>query len=481
MVKANENIPLYHRISDRLGALIEQGVLRPGDRIPSVRQVSRQNKVSITTAVQALMHLENRGLVEARPQSGFYVTPRKISAIPEPAVSTPALIRKSDNQNDVLEKIFEAVRHPGVIPLGAAIPHPDFLPMEKLARTAAFISRTMGRASLLYDMPPGSIELRRMIARHSLEAGCRIDPDHLITTNGCSEAINLALRAVAKPGDAIAIESPTYYGIVHGIMSMGLRAVEIATAPESGMDLGALEAVLRKTKIAAVLLISNFNNPLGSCMPETKKKQLLELLRKREIPLIEDDLYGDLHFDAERPRPIRAFDNDEQVILCSSFSKTLAPGYRVGWINTGRYNQKIKNLKFMSSVATASLPQLTLAEFLKNGGYAHHLRRIRRLFEQQVAIMSRAVAASFPQGIRMTRPRGGFVLWIEMPKNADAMKLHGEALRENISIAPGPMFSAQGGFKNFIRLNCGNPWSPEIERGVAVLGHLVKRMSARKQ
>jgi DNA-binding transcriptional MocR family regulator len=153
----------------------------------------------------------------------------------------------------------------------------------------------------------------------------------------------------------------------------------------------------------------------------------------------------------------------------------------VGWIETGRYNQKIKNLKFMSSVATASLPQLTLAEFLKNGGYAHHLRRIRRLFEQQVAIMSRAVAASFPQGIRMTRPRGGFVLWIEMPKNADAMKLHGEALRENISIAPGPMFSAQGGFKNFIRLNCGNPWSPEIERGVAVLGHLVKRMSAQKK
>lgn len=480
MVKANGTLPLYHRISDRLGTLIEQGVLRPGDRIPSVRQVSRQNKVSITTAVQALMHLENRGLVEARPQSGFYVTLRKISAIPEPGVSKPPLARRSCNQGDVLEKIFEAVRHPDVIPLGAAVPHADLLPVDKLARTSASISRSMGRACLLYDMPPGSAELRRMIARHSLESGCQMDPDHLITTNGCSEALNLALRAVAQPGDSIVIESPTYYGLVQGIESMGLKAVGVATAPESGMDLDALEILLRRKKIAAVLVVSNFNNPLGSCMPEANKRRLLELLRKRDIPLIEDDLYGDLHFDGERPRPIKAFDTTGHVLLCSSFSKTLAPGYRVGWIDPGRHYQKVKNLKFINSVATASLPQLTLAEFLKNGGYAHHLRRIRRLFERQVATMSHAVADSFPRGIRMTRPRGGFVLWVEMPKAVDAMILHGEAIKENISIAPGSMFSAQGCFRNFIRLNCGNPWSAEIERGVAVLGHLVKRMSARK-
>jgi DNA-binding transcriptional MocR family regulator len=340
----------------------------------------------------------------------------------------------------------------------------------------AAAARRAGSASLEYDMPPGCLALRRALARRALDWGMKISPDEIITTSGCMEAILLCLRAVTRPGDTVAVESPTYFALIQVMEQLGLKALEIPTHPRSGMDLDALDGALRTRRVAACLAIPNFNNPLGSLMPAAAKERLVAILARREIPLIEDDLYGDLHFGPERPHVAKSYDSKGLVMLCGSFSKSLAPGYRVGWMMPGRFFEKTKDLKCTSTGATATLPQLALADYCANGGYDHHLRGLRHALQRQMEHVSHAVAESFPSEIKMTRPTGGLVLWVELPARVDALKLHAKALAEKISIAPGPMFSPRQNFRNFIRLSCGEPWSPTIERAIGVLAYLVKQM-----
>jgi len=378
---------------------------------------------------------------------------------------------------DLVARVFSAARKPEIVPLGAAYPSAELLPTVKLHRTLAAIARNAGGQAIGYDMPPGSESLRREVSRRAPDSGLALSPDEIITTCGGMEALVLCIRAATNPGDTIAVESPTYFGILQAIQGLRRKVLEIPMHPRDGMDLDVLEKALRTKKVSAVLAIPNFNTPLGSLMPDANKERLVAMLARREIPLIEDDLNGDLHFGPQRPRVAKAYDRKGLVMLCSSFSKTLAPGYRVGWTAPGRFYERVKSLKFTNTLATATLPQMAIAEFVKNGGYDHHLRSIRRTFAAQLQRMSQAIADSFPRGTKITRPAGGFVLWVELPKQVDSLKLHARALAENISIAPGPMFSAKEQFRNFIRISCGHPWSEWIERGVAVLGQIAKKLS----
>ena len=468
--------PLYARIATRLGDLIENGVLRTGDRIPSIRRASRQHKISVTTAVQAYLELENRGLIEARPKSGFFVRYRPHHLLGEPQTSQPARHALPNESPTLMTKLFDATMRPDVVQFGAGLPNVSLLPVQKLNRMLAAAARRAGPASFQYDMPPGCLALRRALARRALDWGVKVSPDDIITTSGCMEALSICLRAVTRPGDTIAVESPTYFGLIQVLEQLGLKAFEIPTHPRSGLDLDTLERTVKSRRIAACLAIPNFNNPLGSLMPAIAKERLVDILKRREIPLIEDDLYGDLHFASERPHVAKSYDTKGLVMLCGSFSKSLAPGYRVGWMMPGRFFEKAKNLKFTSTGATATLPQLALADYLANGGYDHHLRSLRQALKRQVQQVSHAIAESFPREIKMTRPAGGLVLWVELPSRVDALRLHTRALAEKISIAPGPMFSARQSYRNFIRISCGEPWSPKIERAIGVLAYLVKQM-----
>ena len=465
--------PLYATIAGTVGELIGNGALRPGDRSPSVRKASRQHRVSVATAVQAYLALENRGLIEARPKSGFFVRyPRQI--LLEPETSCPNSRTCAADSRTLLTKVFDTVTRPEFVQFGAGSPAIELLPAQKLNRMLASVARRYPEAALGYDMPPGCIALRRALARRALDWGTKISPDEIITTSGCMEALVLCLRAVTRPGDAVAVESPTYFGVIQTIEHLGLKCLEIPTHPRYGLDLDALQKILRVRKVSACVAIPNFNNPLGSQMPDEAKERLVAMLGRREIPLIEDDLFGDLHFAPERPRVAKAFDKKGLVMLCGSFSKTVAPGYRVGWMIPGRFFEKAINLKSTNTVATATLPQLALADYLSNGGYDHHLRSLRHALKQQVAQVSHAVSETFPSETKLTRPAGGFVLWIELNKQADSVRLHERALTQKISIAPGPMFSPRHNFRNCIRLSCGHPWSPKIERAIGILGGLVK-------
>jgi len=461
---------LYERVAQRVVRLIQEGTFQPGQRIPSVRSQSRQHAVSITTVLEAYRLLEVEGWIEARPQSGYFVATRVTQRPAEPGASAPLPDPTQVSIGELSLRVLRDMQNPSLVQLGATVPDPDLLPGDRLNRLQSTIARELGGRSLSYDPPPGCRELRLQIARRALEYGCELHPDELVTTTGCQEAMVLCLRAVCRPGDTVAIESPVYYGVLQAIESLGLRALELPTHPNSGISLDALRFALEQHPVHACL-ISNFNNPTGSCMTDSARQELVELLAAREIPLIEDDIYGDLSHTTPRPRVAKAYDRKGLVMLCSSFSKTLAPGYRVGWVAPGRFFREVEHLKCFSTLATATLPQLTIAEFLHSGGYERYLRKMRSIYARQTALVAQAVAQYFPAGTRATRPGGGFIVWVELPEGADSLRLYQQALDQGIIVAPGPIFSAKGAYRNYLRLNAA-AWSPQIEAAIATLGQL---------
>lgn len=466
---------IYERVADRIAHLIRKGTYRPGERVPSVRSLSRQMQVSISTAVKAYFHLENMGLIEARPQSGYYVRHQPVHVVGEPEQAIVPAAPTLVSVNELVMMVVRDASNPDLVPLGLAAPNPENLPADRLNRILSQVARRNRSQGISYEFPPGSERLRIQLAQRALKAGCSLTPDQIMITSGCQEGVMLALRAVCRPGDTVAIESPIFYNLLQIIETLDLKALEIPTNPRNGISLSALRYALEHNPVHACLVIPNFNNPLGSCMPDDNKRELVRLLADHDIPLIENDVYGDLCFSNERPCAAQSFDTRGLVIHCSSFSKTLAPGYRVGWVIPGRFMERIERLKAVSNIATATLPQLAIAEFLVTGGYDQYLRKIRAIYSRQMSLMAQAVQKSFPDGTRVSSPAGGFVLWVEMPETVDSIKLYELALRAGITIAPGRIFSAAGKYSNCLRLNAAF-WSRRIADAVGEIGELAKEL-----
>lgn len=468
---------LYEQVALKLREQVTSGVYRQGERVPSVRRLSEQLEVSVSTVIEAYRRLESQGVIEARPQSGYYVRTRQWQPPAQPEISKPHSSPTDVSVSAYALKVLRASRDPAVLQLGVAVPHASLLPTRALNGILARLARRDDGRGLDYDFPPGSLELRRQIARRALDAGCTLSPDDIVTTSGCQEALSLCLRAVTKPGDTVAIESPAFYGTLQTIEQLGLKVIEIPTCPRKGVSIEALKLALDRWKIKACLLVPSFSNPTGAVMPEERKKRLVQLLAEHEVPLIEDDIYGDLSHGAPRPRAAKSYDRKGLVMLCSSFSKTLAPGYRVGWVVPGRWREQIEHLKYVNTMATATLPQLAIAEFLERGGYDHYLRKTRALYAQGIERMTHAIARYFPEGTRVTQPAGGFVLWVELPKKVDAFELHRRALARKISIAPGPLFSPKQAYRHCIRLTCALPWTESLDRALVTLGRLAEELA----
>lgn len=460
-----------HQLAEDLSSRIRSGVLRPGDRMPSVRNVSRAQRVSPATVQQAYRVMEDRGEINTRPRSGHYVSAhiggRPLQA---PAASLPATTTTTVDVRNLVFELLEAVKHPDIVPLGSAFPSPEFFPMRKLARALHAATLKLDPRSIYEQLPPGNSELRRQIARRYLESGCSVEPAEIVITTGALEGLNLCLQAVTKPGDVVAIACPTFYVVLEAIERLGLEAVEIPTDPRDGLSISALADALERHPVKACWLMTNFENPLGCLMPDDRKRALVELLERRGVPLIEDDVYSELYFGNERPRPAKSYDRTGNVMHCSSFSKCLAPGYRVGWAAPGRHTKVVERAKLMTTIATSVPAQAAIAEFLKEAGFNHHLRKLRSAFEGQQARMLQAIARHFPADTQVTRPEGGYFLWVQLPKKVDALELFRLASGKKISIAPGPIFSPQRQFENCIRLNYGIAWTPEVDAALAALG-----------
>ncbi|MCV6905741.1 MAG: PLP-dependent aminotransferase family protein [Achromobacter xylosoxidans] len=465
---------LYEKLANEIAKSIRDGVLRVGDKLPSVRDACSSRGVSPSTVFQAYYLLEARGLVRARPRSGYYVNARDDSLPPEPDTSCPD---GESTELAISERIFDildSVRNRDVTPLGSAFPSPLLFPLPRLAQAMSAYLKRQDPLDTIEDLSPGNPGLRRQIALRYLIAGINVPANDIVVTNGALEALNLCLQAVAEPGDTVIVEAPTFYGALQALERHGLKALEVPTHPRTGVDLDAMEAAIKRHRPKACWLMTQFQNPLGSLMPEEKKRQLVELLARHEIALIEDDVYGELYFGAARPVPAKAFDKHGLVLHCSSFSKCLAPGYRIGWASAGRYTQRVQRLKLSSTLSASGPAQGALAEYLEQGGYDRHLRRLRETLQAQQDLMANAIAREFPAGTRVTRPQGGFFLWLEMPAAVDALALHRQALARGISVAPGPIFSASGQFGNALRLNYGHPWDDGKADAIRVLGEMAR-------
>lgn len=465
---------LYTEIAATIAFQIRNGVLREGDRLPSVRLLCKEHNISMNTAKRVFLELESQSLIESKPKTGYFVSKFSYHKLPLPQESNPTLLANDAEPNEIINTVYSNIGNSKVTLFSFNTLSGAMLPLAKMKKEILEATRTLTSGGIEYEPVQGNVNLRRMIAVRSITWGGNLQEDDIITTNGGMNGVFLSLLALGKAGDTIAIESPCYPGILQLAIGLGFKVLELPTHPVYGIKIEALKEVIPSIDIC--LLVSNYNTPLGSCMPDENKKEVVELLAQHNIPLIEDDVYGDLCFGEQRPKCCKSFDTTGNVLWCSSVSKTLAPGYRVGWIAAGKYQDKVRNIKLVHSISSAPIVQEAVASFLKSGRYDKYLQQVRRNLYQNYQNYVRVILDSFPKGVKISRPQGGLAIWIEFGEQVDTIQLYDLAIKEGISIAPGRMFTLQDQFKNCIRLSIGLPWSDELADKLKRVGVLAKRV-----
>jgi len=465
---------LYERMAQRLRNQIQRGVLRAGERLPSLRRLGRDQRISLATAIEAYLQLEREGLIEARPRSGYYV---RAATLPAPrAAATHRLARAPQPiRNPALLGVLDVLGRKDVIPLHATTPALSLLPAAALASAVTRAMRRDAAAALSYAIPQGLPALRQRIAQRYAQCGVDVDPDEVIVTAGAMEAISLALRTVARPGDVVIMETPTYYGLLQAVAAQGLRVIEVPNRPGSGIDATRVSELLERHAVRAAVLVPNFNNPIGSLTGDDDKRALLAACAAHGVVVIEDDLYGELAYSGVRPAPLRAFDHDGAVITCGSYSKMLSPGLRVGWALGGRWASALLRAKCFSTVATATLPQQAIVEYLARHDFDRGIRRLRRALADNAQLYRQALVDHWPQGTRVSEPAGGMALWVELPEAIEGQALFEAALARGIGILPGHLFSNRGDYRHHVRLSCGLAWDAKTQTALRTLGKLAKR------
>ncbi len=467
---------LYRQVAEGLEKMIAEEVLLIGDKLPSVRVLSEENGISMGTAFQAYYHLEAKGLIESRPKSGYYVrfNHKRYPALPK-MVPADSLTHEV-GVKEMIESLYADISSSDVTNFALAVPDLSLLPVAKIHKSVVHALKNTKDHCIAYEHPQGNLELRKQVARLSFNWGGKVKPDDVVITSGCLEAITLCLKAVTRYGDTVAVESPCYFGIYQAIENLGLKVVEISSDPVTGADLECLEKAIAKFSIKACVFIPNFNNPVGSSMPDENKKRLVSIITKHNIPMIEDDIYGELYFGRNRPRTCKYYDTKGLVMHCSSLSKSLSPGYRIGWAIPGKFLDEVKQVKRIHNISCPTLTQAAMAHFLQNGRYEYHLKGLRKALHTQSLRYIQAVIDHFPEDSKVSRPQGGFVLWVELDKKIDAFRLRAEAMKHKISIMPGRIFSVNPNYKNCIRISFGKPYSDDMEYGMMVLGKLIRKM-----
>jgi len=467
---------LYLQVANGVERMIADDILKIGDKLPSVRLLSEEYGISMGTAFQAYYHLEGKGLIESRPKSGYYVR-FNFRRFPDlPKVIQPEPVSSEVSVKETINSIYGDIASHIKMNFAIAVPDASLLPTAKINKSVIQALRKSKDHCIAYENTQGNIDLRKQIAKLAFNWGGKFKTDDIIVTSGCLEAINLCLRAVTQNGDTVAVESPNYFGIYQSLENMGLKVVEISSDPATGLDIDCLEKSIEKFNIKACIVTPNFNNPSGSCMPEENKRRLVEVISKYNIALIEDDIYGELYFGRSRPRTCKYYDTKGLVMHCASLSKSLAPGYRIGWTIPGKFIEDVRQIKRTSDISSPSLTQAAMAHFLGNGRYEYHLKNLRRALHTQYLKYTQAVIEYFPEGTKLSRPQGGFVLWVELPKKVNASKLRSEAMRHHISVVPGKIFSVRCNYNNFIRISFGKPWNEDMDYGLMMLGKIVKKM-----
>jgi DNA-binding transcriptional MocR family regulator len=464
----------YLRIAGIIEDQITNNILHTGDKLPSLRTICREYGVSQNTALSAYFRLESKALIETRPKSGYYVKYPGARLPLLPGATRPSAIANYGDSELVVSKVYENLGEDSYLQLSLGTPVNELLPIAKLNKGLMQATRELKGSGVAYDKAEGNERLRRQVARRAFTMECNLKSDDIITTSGCLNALSYCMMAVTEKGDTVAMESPVSFGMLQLAQALGVKVLELPTHPQTGIDLNALEDALKSKRLNAILLISNFSNPLGSCMPDPHKKAAVQLAEKYNIPLIENDLNGDVYFGQQRPKSCKTYDSSGIVLWCGSVSKTLAPGYRVGWVAPGKFKEKVLRMKLYHSISGTSITQEVIAGFLETGRYENHLRKLRQTLHRNSLKYATAIADYFPEGTMASRPEGGFVLWVELPKAIDTMQLYDKAITRKISFAPGRIFTLQNQYHNCMRLNYGLVWNDWLETYLKVLGNLAK-------
>ena len=467
----------YIALADKFELSINNGTYPVGAKLPSLRSIRQQFKISVGTILKAFTLLEDKGLVAGKERSGFVVLRTSVSSVNLPKQAENNTLAQKIAIGKVLQEVsFPDSENKSYVSFFNAVLHPDLLPFNALRRSLQQASRDLTGQHLQYEPAAGNSRLRTEIARRSFLWQGNLSADDVIVTNGALEAVSLCLRAVTKTGDTVLVQSPIYHGILQAIESLDLKVIEFSGCPLTGINIQELEEICSTQKISACLLLSNFNNPNGITLNNEEKSAIAAFAERMQVPVIEDDIYGDLHFQSQRPTTIKSYDEHGWVMLCSSFSKSAAPGYRIGWCAAGRFSEQVVKLKAVTNVATASIVQSSLLQLLKTGAYDRHLRKLRPELHRLMLLMIQTIEKYFPTDIRMSRPEGGLVVWIELPAHIDAFELQKKAIDQFVNFAPGPLFSNNGDYRNYIRISCNNVWNDKVENALKRLGDIIKNM-----
>ena len=453
-----QGCPKYLKLARGFERQLRTGVLRVGDRLPSVRQLRDEHGISAATAVGCYLWLERQGYVRARPKSGFYVSRAPLADGPAPDVAPRMRGPLAVDMSTIAPDAGAPAPGPGVLDLGPAIVSPALLPMNRLNRSIRIALSAFADSAVRYEDPRGNVRLRRQIARLAFRQGATCRPDDVIVTSGATEALNLSIRAVAKAGDVVAVESPGCYEILQAVESLQMRALEVPHVVKKGIDLQLLASAVRRHRVKAIVLNASCHNPLGDCVEDASKAEIVAFAEAHDIALIEGDTFGDLVFSGERPRTLKAFDRTGLVLQCQSLAHYVAPGFNLGWCNAGRWRVEVERLKACTNVAAARLPQLALAEFLESGGFDRHLKQLRLVLWRSVEATRQEVLRLFPSGTRVSQPEGGFVLWIQLPDGYDGVEIQRRAAGAGINILSGAVFSPSQQYRTCIRIACGHPF-----------------------
>ena len=474
----DEAPPLYRQIADQLAELIRNGTLARDEKLPSVRQLARQHGVAQTTVVQAFHWLEDARLVVARPRSGFFVAPRP-AALPEPTASRPRQRPREVAADWLRQRILGRHHQPSdLVSFSIGTPGPDLLNPERVRRAVARAVQRHRHLLCTYPGFTGQEETRRALARYAVGLGCTLDPERIIVTGGCMDSVALCLRAATQPGDVVALESPTHFSFLDVLQSLHLRALEIPTHPRHGLSLHALQLALDTQPVKALMVVPTLSNPLGACMPLPERRRLAQMAARHGLAVIEDAIYNDLAESDEMRRTIKSCDTTGHVMLCDSFSKTLAPGLRLGWVEAGRWTQAVQAIKDSQSGGQPAVLELALADLITQTGHAAAMRQLRAQMAARLEEARHAIATHFPPGTRVSNPPGGLLLWLELPRGLDAVRLHEACLSERILVAPGTGFSTSGRFRNCLRIGLGGDWTPQHLPALRRVGEIAVGMLA---
>lgn len=468
---------LYLQLAETIARAIRSGTLAAGERVPSVREMARQKGVSLSTVIQAYRSLEDARLIEARPRSGYFVATRG-PTLPQPETSHPPVDSREVDVSSLTVQVMRLANDPEYLSFGAACPSAELFSQDRVRRAVTRAAQRHRRSLCHYPIGGGEESLRRAISRHALRMGCELDSRDIVITNGCIEAITLCLRAVTQPGDIVALESPTYFGFLTILENLHLRALEIPTHPQHGMSLDALQLALDTQPVKAVLVVPTLSNPIGSTLSLDDRARLARMVSRHDVPLIEDVLYNDLAEHDHMRCAVKSFDTTGHVMMCGSFSKTVAPGIRLGWVEAGRWQAKVEGLKAATSGAQTAILELAMADLLTQPGTEAGFRQLRATVGARVDEARGIIATTFPTGTRVTDPPGGFILWVELPPAIDSLALFRACRAEHIVLAPGTMFSATDRYRHCIRLGVGGRWDDAYRAGLKRIGEIACQMLA---